>query len=830
MTPRFTPVRIAIVYAVLGAVWIIALDRAVEWLLADQPATLATHTARGLLYIAVTTVLVYWLARGARASGTHEAEADRARADLRDARALRSALVDASPLPLFTLDRSGRILTWNESAERVFGWSAGEVVGAVLPIVPPEEEDVFSELLHRVLAGAALSGVEVTRRRKDGTPIELRVSTAPVRDGDAVVAAMAVVEDVTEHKRTKEALERSERRFRSVVESTPDAILVQTAGRFAFVNPACVRMLGAESAEDLLERPVLDRVHPDDRPDVEERIRILHEERRAVKDRRRVVLALDGREIHVEASAAPIRYEDQEGALVFLRDVSERHRREAERDRLLRAVSQAGEAIIITDPDGTIEYVNPAFEQITGFSHEEAVGENPRIQKSDEHDEAFYRQMWQTLRRGETWTGRIVNRRKDGTAYTADASISPVRDASGEIVNHVAVERDVTREMELENQLLQAQKIESIGSLAGGIAHDFNNMLTVILGNLEMALEATPADDPRRKDLEEVRSAARRSSELVGQLLGFARKQIIAPRALDLNAAVEARLGMLRRLIGEDLDLRWRPAEELWTVHLDPAQLDQILTNLVVNARDAIEGVGQVTIETGNVEFDEEYCAVHGDFLPGEYVMLAISDTGRGMDRERVERIFEPFYTTKPQGRGTGLGLSTVYGIVKQNEGFINVYSELGEGTTFRIYLSRLVEEGVPDRADVATAEDRGGAETVLVVEDETAILKVAARQLESLGYAVLTASDPDEAIRIADAHEGPIHVLFTDVVLPNMNGRDLYEGLLASRSNLKCLFMSGYTADAIAHRGVLEEGVHFLQKPFTIRDLAVRVREVLEG
>ncbi len=706
MTPRFTPLRIAIVYALLGAAWILVSDRAVEWAFAGQATTLALQTAKGLLYIAVTTPLVYWLARRGWENAIHEAEATRARAHLREARAFQSALVDASPLPLLTLEPDGRVLTWNDSAEEVFGWSADEVIGEVLPIVPPEKAEEFAELRRRVVAGESFAGVELERRRKDGTSVDLRLSTAPVRGTDGeVVAIMAALEDVSPVKR-----------------------------------------------------------------------------------------------------------------------------REVEHERMHRAVEQAGEAIVVTDPRGTIEYVNPAFERISGYSREEALGENPRIQKSGEHDEAFYRQIWETILGGQTWHGRIVNRRKDGTRYTADLSISPVRDASGEIVNFVAVERDVSRELELENQLLQAQKMESIGSLAGGIAHDFNNMLTVILGNLELTLDATPVDDPRRAELEEVQAAALHSSELVGQLLGFARKQIISPRPLGLNGAVETRLGMLRRLIGEDMDLRWHPADELWSVRMDPAQLDQILTNLLINARDAIEGVGQVTIETANVEFDEEYCADHPGFRPGEYVMLAISDTGRGMDSETMGRIFEPFFTTKSPDQGTGLGLSTVYGIVKQNKGFINVYSEPGEGTTFRIYLSRHVAEGTPASETTPPGESRRGTETILVVEDEPSLLELVTRQIESLGYAVLPASGPDEATRIAAGHEGPIHLLLTDVVMPNMNGRDLYERLLASRPEMECLFMSGYTAEAIAHRGFLDEGLHFLQKPFTAPGLAAALSDVLDG
>jgi PAS domain S-box-containing protein len=700
MLPQLTPTRIAVVYALLGGAWIVVSDHVVEWVLADQAATLAVQTAKGLFYIAATTLLVYWLARRGRSSALHEAAFHRS--EDRRARIERIARFGT-----WEWNPATGNVTWSEGLFEIFGLDPGRD--------PPRFEDFDRLFLPEDLE---LLRAAVEAAVTAGEPYELELR-AVHPDGEVRMCAV-----------------------RGEPETGPDGKVVRLYGSF--------------------------------------------------------------------------------------HDLTERKRREVERDRLHQAVEQAGDAIIVTDPKGTIEYVNPAFERMTGFSREEAIGENPRIQKSGEQADEFYREMWETITGGGTWRGRIINRRKDGTPYTADASISPVRDASGEIVNFVAAHHDVTRELDLENQLLQAQKLESIGSLAGGIAHDFNNMLTVILGRLEMALVATPPGDPRRADLEEVWAAARRSAELVGQLLGFARKQIISPRALDLNAAVEARLGMLRPLIGEDVDLRWRPADQPGAVYIDPSQLDQILTNLLINARDALEGIGRITIEIGNAELDEAYCADHVGFRPGEYVVLAVSDTGCGMDEVTMSRIFEPFFTTKPLGQGTGLGLSTVYGIVKQNQGFINVYSEPGQGSTFRIYLPRHVGAGTAGAVTAPPQEPPIGTERVLLVEDEASILKLATRQLESLGYSVLPASDADEAIGIAAAYAGPIHLLLTDVVMPGMNGRDLYGRLLAGRPDLRCLFMSGYTAAGIAHRGVLEEGVHFLQKPFTVRELAAASREAL--
>ncbi|TAL17526.1 response regulator [bacterium] len=390
------------------------------------------------------------------------------------------------------------------------------------------------------------------------------------------------------------------------------------------------------------------------------------------------------------------------------------------------------------------------------------------------------------------------------------------------------IKRMEAERAKLEGQLLQSQKIESVGQLAGGVAHDFNNMLGVILGHAEFALEQIEPQNPLREDLEEIQKAAKRSAEITRQLLAFARKQTVAPKVLDLNDTIEPMQKMLRRLIGEDIYLEWKPGKDLWRVKIDPSQVDQLMANLVTNARDAIQGVGKVEIETDNVTLDEQYCEGHAGFMPGEYVLLAVSDSGAGMKKEELAKIFDPFFTTKERGKGTGLGLSTVYGIVKQNGGFINVYSEPGLGTTFRIYLPRTLAKA--ETAAEPGSVTLGGSETILLVEDEEAILGLGRRILASLGYRVLAAGSPAEALRLAEENKGAIGLLVTDVVMPEMNGKELYEKISAIQPGLKCLFMSGYTANVIAHRGVIDEGVNFLSKPFSLKTLGAKIREVLDG
>jgi len=498
--------------------------------------------------------------------------------------------------------------------------------------------------------------------------------------------------------------------------------------------------------------------------------------------------------------------------------------------RLVTAVEQAAETIVITDTQGTILYANPAFEITTGYTCKEALGQNPRILKSGKQDAAFYRQMWSMLNNGKVWTGNFINKRKDGSLYEEEASISPMRDGAGTIVNYVAVKRDVTHEVQLETQLRQAQKLEAVGRLAGGVAHDFNNLLMGIMGYVELCQDQIETGHPSRESLDEIMNIAQRSAKITQQLLAFARKQTITPKILDLNDAVAGMLKLLRQLMGEDIELTWRPGAELHLVKIDLSQIDQILANLCINARDAIAGIGTITLETENTVIDADYCANHTEASPGAYVLLAVSDDGCGMDHDTLTHIFEPFFTTKDVGNGTGLGLATVFGIVKQNSGFIYVYSEPNKGSTFKIYLPQVAAEAmsapVPDKAEVP----RGRGETILLVEDEKSLRVTCGRILVTLGYKVLLAATPNEALNIAAQHPGTIQLLLTDVVMPGMDGLQLSKQLGSLRPELKIIFMSGYTADVMAQHCVLDEGIDFIAKPFNRHDLARKVREVLDS
>jgi len=548
-------------------------------------------------------------------------------------------------------------------------------------------------------------------------------------------------------------------------------------------------------------------------------------------------LLADGTIRDVEIFSSPIRWKDGCFLHLIVHDVTERKRVSAERERLMTAIEQAAEGVIIAGADGSVRYVNPAVEAMSGLRRTELIGQKIDVLMSPgEENAAAYQDMWNTINGGKQWKGRFVDKHPDGTSHIVEETVSPVRDASGQIVNYVALTRDITEHVRMAEQLQHVQKMESVGRLAGGVAHDFNNMLQIILGHVELAIEMVGPEHPVSHDLKEIQKATRSSAELTRQLLAFARKQTIAPQVLDLNETLEGMHSMIKKLIGEDIDLSWRPKPDLWPVKMDPSQIKQIIVNLCINARDAIRGVGKITIETDTVVFDEAYCARRVGVTRGEYVVIALSDNGCGISAEVQQHLFEPFFTTKKLGHGTGLGLATVYGIVKQNNGNVTVYSELGKGTTFKIYFPRYVGEIAAPSGEAAVSHkeklqalEHGKGETLLVVEDAAAILTMVRKTLEKLGYHVFTAETPHQALALVDSHPGEIRLLVTDVVMPEMNGSELAKQIQSRDPDMRVLFMSGYTANAIAHHGVLDEGVSFIQKPFTISELAKKVRKALD-
>ena len=520
-------------------------------------------------------------------------------------------------------------------------------------------------------------------------------------------------------------------------------------------------------------------------------------------------------------------------------DILQRQKTEARlrasEERFRSFVENANDIVFSLSPGGVLTYVSPNVEELLGYSVRELEGREFQSLVHPEDLPACLTALERVMA-GDKQSGIEYRvRHRNGDWHWQMTNAAPVRNAEGQLIG-LGIARDITglkadaaERAVLQDQLVQLQKIESVGRLAGGVAHDFNNMLQVILGHVELAMERNAAGQSARDDLLEIRKAAERSSGLTRQLLAFARKQTVAPKILDLNDTIHGMLQMLRRLIGENIDLSWRPGRGLGPVRMDPSQIDQILANLCVNARDAVAGAGAIAIETTGESFTPEHCAAHPAHLPGDYIRLSVSDNGCGMDKEVLGKLFEPFFTTKPVGEGTGLGLSTVYGIVRQNHGFIDVASKPGQGTTFHVYLPRHSE--APPQAAPAPARAPAGTarETILLVEDNPAILAISRTMLERLAYRVIGARSPDAALQLARDHAGPIHLLMTDVVMPGMNGHDLAARLLDPHPHIKRLYMSGYTADVIAHHGILDDGIHFIQKPFTLAELEAKVRETLD-
>ena len=497
--------------------------------------------------------------------------------------------------------------------------------------------------------------------------------------------------------------------------------------------------------------------------------------------------------------------------------------------KLWRSVEQMADALIIMDRSGVMEYVNPAFEALTGYSRDEAIGQSFEILRSEQYADEPYQEMWSTVRAGNVFRGIVTNRKKNGETLIIEKALTPLRDSAGEITHFISTGRDITERRKLESDLQQAHKMDAIGRLAGGVAHDFNNLLLVISAYAELMLDSLGEADPLRRNVAEIMGASRRAADLTRQLLAFGRKQMQSLQILDLNTVIGEITGMLPRLIGEDIELEFAPGKDLGKVKADPTQIEQIVMNLAANARDAMPGGGRLTVETTRVRVEESYVQRHAIVPPGDYVLLTVTDSGQGIAPEHLAHIFEPFYTTKEAGKGTGLGLATVYGIVKQNGGFVWVYSEPGLGTTFKVYLPQVQGPNFEVRIAKLDEGSARGCETLLLVEDETSVRLASSQFLTRSGYSVLEASNGEEALRVSRAHAGRIDLMITDVVMPKMGGPMLAEWLADERPNMKVLFVSGYAENPVLRHGKVDVTTRFLQKPFSGKMLARKVREVME-
>ncbi len=787
---------------------------------------------------------------------------------LRESEKLYRMIVENMQDVIWVMDFNLQYKYRSPSSMRITGYTAEEIM-----TIPPREqmtpesyalaENILLEELTREKSGLPLDPHRVRTMdlevyRKDGGTAWIEVTATFNRNehGEPFEIVLAA-RDITSRRQIEGALRESEQRYRMIVENVHDSIaLLDLNLDYLYISPAEIRITGF-TPEEIMNIPLKDQVTPESYSLLE---KIFSEELarefsgEPIDPERSQTMELEvyhknGGTVWVELTAIANRDENGHvvGILVSTHDITKRKRAQEDlkqsEQRYRMIIENMHEVIWTNDLNFRYTYASPSCARVTGYTPEEIISmpidqiitpESLVLAQTALTEEMMREFSSEPADLYRSRTMELEFYHKNGGTVWMDVTTTFTRDESGKPVGLLSASRDITERKKaqeaknnLEEQLIQAQKMETVGRLAGGVAHDFNNMLSVILGYVDLAKLRLARQHPVLKDIAEIEKAAIRSRDITTQLLAFSRKQIIEPIVIDLNELVSHTQKALMRLIGEDIDLTFVEGEGLWPLMFDPSQIEQILINLAVNARDAMPGGGKLTVETANVILDAAYCLNNVDSAPGHYVRLSFSDSGTGMDKKTMQSIFEPFFTTKEMGKGTGLGLSTVYGIVKQNNGYINVYSEPGHGSTFSIYLPRTFgEREAPDESD--REEEITGQGNILLVEDDAMVLQITKGMLESIGYSVMSTNNPREALSLCQNPATAIDLVITDVVMPGMSGKELRDGLLTLRPDIKVLFMSGYTADVIAHHGVLEEGVMFLQKPFSLKALAGKVVEVM--
>src|SRR5579883_780252 len=758
--------------------------------------------------------------------------------ELRRTAELLKAVADGTTDAVFVKDRDGKYLLANSAAARFVGRADGDLLGRTdAELFDLDSARRVAERDRQVMT-AGMAETNVEELTAAGVTRTYLATKAPYRDVDGtVIGVIGITRDVTELKRSEESLRASEER---------QCLALRGAGGGAWDwnldtgdiwwSPELYELWGVQPGTPMDIAQSLAAVHADDRESIHVAVGVAIDRGADYRCEFRIHHPVLGE--RWMASYGQVA-RDESGRPTHLLgislDVTERKRLAEERDTLLARLQLQFErmplAYVQFDADLRVTDWNPAAERIFGFTKDEVLGMGPPYEKIVPM--TFWPEVEPLLARIKAgdMAAHSVNQNltKDGRTITCEWFNTPLLDEGGRFTGFLCLAQDLTARLLLEEQFRQAQKMEAFGQLAGGVAHDFNNLLTIINGYSGLLLDGLPPGDPNRELLAEVHKAGQRSAGLTRQLLAFSRQQVQELRVLDLNEVVSDTASMLQRVIGEDVKLSTTTANGLWLVKADPGQVEQILLNLAVNARDAMPTGGKLTIETSNVELNETYAASHPDARAGSHVLLAVSDTGCGMSAAVRAKIFEPFFTTKGPGKGTGLGLATVYGIVKQSGGHVSVYSEVGIGTTFKVYLPRTEQAGEGAKPNSALRPPPRGTETVLVVEDDAAVRALTRHILQHAGYAVLEAAGGDEALRVATGHTGRIHLLVTDVVMPGLGGRAAAERLAERHHGLRVLFVSGYTDDAVVRHGVLHDRVNFLQKPFTPAALAWKVREVLD-
>lgn len=735
------------------------------------------------------------------------------------------------PVAAYRTRRSGRILDVNAAFVECFRSPTREaLLGSRLDTLYVDARDRARRAELASSRGGVVRGFEAQMRRLDGTTFwgrEIRRAD-PSAEGDAVLHE-GLIDDISEERLAREELRLSELRYRRLFESATEGILILDAesAEVQDVNPYLCDLLGA-SHRELLGRKLWEIAPFEDvaasRVDFSELQRADH-----VRYEDLHLETARGVTLDVELVGSVYTVNDRRVIQCNVRDVSERKRASQQNEGLVRVVEQSSESIVMTGPNGRVVYVNPAFERHSGWTRDEVVGRRPRFLEIGHRDGTDYRRMQESLARGEAWSGRLASRRRDDSLVEEEVTVSPIRDDSGRIVNFVAGHRDVGVEKGPESrEQHHAREVESLGRLAGGLAHGFNNLLGIISGYSEMARARLDREDPIHGMMDRILEAGERAAELTRQLLASARRLPLQPTVLDLAALVAGQEGLLRRRIGDSFELSIRLPHRPANVKADPEQLEQVLSSLVVNARDAMPEGGRITVALREIEIGADDRSTGAPAPPGTYVVLSVTDTGPGMDAEDRKRIFEPFFTTRELGRGPGLGLSTVEGIVAQSGGFVGVRGDPGAGTTLEVYLPR-TEEAVQPAPPAAPTAGPGTVVTILLVEDEPALRELVRQVLSDDGYSVLVAGDGEEALRIATGHAGPIELLVTDIEMPGMTGPRVAEAVVRVRPAIRVLFVSGYSEEAVQRDRLVGPARAFLSKPFGLVQLTRAIRELVE-
>ena len=745
------------------------------------------------------------------------------------------SMIESMPGIVYFYDSTGRFIRWNRNFETVSGYTADEIARMhPLDFFSGFERKLLEQRIAEVFERGE-SSVEAMFVSKDGTTTPYYFTGRHVEfEGKSCLVGVGI--DISERTSAEKLVIESEQKYRELVELANSIILRWNSdGRITLLNEFGQRFFGYD-ADEIVGRHVVGTLVPETETSGRDLAQLMDRicaDPRAFEQNVNENIRRNGDRVWI-AWTNRIVYDADGNVAEILSigtDITERRRMEETLRLQDRAIQQVSQGILITDPnqpDSPIVYVSHGFERITGYAKDEVIGKNYRMLHGDRTDQNTVAKLVAAISDGHSCEVEFVNYHKDRTPIWINLSVNPVFNDDGSLAYFVGLQTDITGRMLLEDQLRQSQKMDAIGKLAGGIAHDFNNLLTIISGYSNLMLDTSTLSDSDREGIAEIRTASDRAASLTRQLLAFSRQTILQPVVLDLNVEIAETSKMIQRLIGEDIELRLTLDPAIDHIKFDPGQLNQVLINLAVNARDAMPKGGLLTIETARANLSEDYATTHLDSTSGPHVMLAVSDSGCGMTPEIQARIFEPFFTTKELGKGTGLGLATVFGIVQQSGGFIHVYSEVDRGTTFKIYLSAIEREETKHETN-ATAADLNGNETVLIVEDEEGVRSLASRALIARGYRVMVARDGMDALRLMNTHVGPLHLVVTDVVMPNLGGPAMAERLSERFPSVKILFTSGYTDDAVIRHGLLNADVPFLQKPYSPLALATRVRRLLD-